>query len=250
MTMQLLSQWWNLIFELPFTLGLLYLAIYTLSGWTFGETGADLDHDLDASADASVDADAHLSLEHDAGAEGHDSEGHDADQDQTGASALLAVLGWVGVGKAPLSVVLMVLLLSWGTIGFCVNRILEHQPVDRSIAAAIGVAGVGSILMTRLVSTLVGKYLPTTETYARRRHELLGSLGEALYPIDATFGMVTGRDDRGERFEVACRTENNQTPVAKGTPVQLVGYSARERMFYVVPAERGETPRRAAVGRT
>jgi len=243
MTMQLLLSWWNLIFELPFGLGLLYLALYTLSGWTFGEAGAEmnLDHDVDAS----LDADGHISFEHDAdaGADSNASAEHDADQDHNTPSGLFTALSWLGVGKAPLSIVLMVLMLSWGAIGFAVNQRLMQQPLDRSAPAAIIISGIGSLLITRFVSVLIGKYLPSNETYARRRHELLGSLAEALYPIDAKFGMAIGRDDRGERFEVACRTEADQEPVAKGSPVQLVGYSAKERMFFVVPAEGSKTPR-------
>jgi hypothetical protein len=83
---------------------------------------------------------------------------------------------------------------------------------------------------------------------ARRRHELLGSLGEALYPIDAKFGMVCGRDDCGELFQVACRIEEGQEPIAKGAAVQLVAYTAEDQMFYVVPAESSKTPRHVVSG--
>ena len=195
----------------PFGLGLLYLAVYTLSGWTFGETGADgaMDHDVDAS----LDADGHLSFEHDveanadADTDAH-MDGHDSEQDHTGGSALMSALNWIGVGRAPLSMVLMILLLSWGTIGFCVNRLTDDRSLDQSVPMAIVIAGMGSIFITKFVAGLVAKFLPTTESYARRRHELLGSLAEALYPIDANFGMAIGRDDRGERFEVALPNRN------------------------------------------
>jgi len=244
---QLLLSWWNLIFELPFGLGLLYLAVYTLSGWTFGEAGADgaMEHDVDAS----MDADGHVSFEHDVDADTDadtdtGAEGHDTDQDHTGGgSALMAALNFIGVGRAPLSMVLMILMLSWGTIGFCTNRLMDNRPLDQSVPAAIVIAGLGSIFITKFVSSLVARFLPTTESYARRRHELLGSLAEALYPIDAKFGMAVGRDDRGERFEVACRTEADQPIIPKGSPVQLVGYAAKERMFCVVLADKAETPR-------
>ena len=244
MPTELLLAWWNLIFELPFGLGLLYLAVYTLSGWTFGETGADgaMDHDIDAS----LDADGHLSFEHDVDADTDtDShvDGHDTDQDHASGSSLMYALAWIGVGRAPLSMVLMILLLSWGAIGFCVNRLTDNRALDQSVPLAIVIAGSGSIFITKIIAALVGKYLPTTESYARRRHELLGSLAEALYPIDEKFGMATGRDDRGERFEVACRTEADKPPVAKGAAVQLVGYTAKERMFYVIPADGAITPR-------
>ena len=69
--------------------------------------------------------------------------------------------------------------------------------------------------------------------------------GEALYPIDEKFGMVCGRDDHGELFQVPCRIESGQSPLAKGAAVQLVAYTAKEQMFLVVPAESSQTPRRA-----
>jgi hypothetical protein len=240
MNVTLLLSWWNLIFILPLGLGLLYLGIYTLSGWTFGDADADgaVDHDVDAH----LDADGHVSFDHDVDADADadadadndtDGDAHDADSENE-SSALMTALGWLGVGRVPVSLMLMVLLLSWGTIGFCANQLLLHRPIIQSILIAIALAAIGSLLIVKLVSSTVARYLPTNETYARRFHELLGSTGEALYPIDEKFGMACGKDDRGERFEVACRTSNNQPPIAKGQPIQLVAYAAKERMFYVM----------------
>jgi hypothetical protein len=265
MTAQWLLGWWNLIFILPFGLGLLYLGVYTISGWTFGDADADagVDHDVDAS----MDADGHLSFDHDADTDlSHDvdadadadtdvtadadahadadtdadahADGHDSESSESNSgSSILAVLSWLGVGRVPLSIILMVMLMSWGVVGFAVNRSMIESSVARSAPLAILIALLGSVAITKFVSTTVGKYLPTNQTFARRRHELLGSVGEALYNIDATFGMAYGRDDRGEPFQVACRVEASHAPIIKGTKIQLVGYTAKEQMFYVVPVQ-------------
>ena len=272
-----LLEWYNLIFELPLGLALLYLAFYTISGWTFGDADSGVDSGLDHDVDAHLDLHGELAMDHDASI-GHDlhmesdvgadtvtdtvtdtsdaaaTDAHvdahaDADHNDAGsnsspASAFLYLLNWCGVGRMPLSLVLMIFLLCWGSIGFCAMRIQEGGNLDRSIAVAVMVAGVIGISVTHFVSSVLGKALFQSGNLSRRRHELLGSLGEALYPIDATFGMVCGRDDRGELFQVACRTEKGQDVVEKGAAVQLVAYTAKERMFYVVPAASGKTPRR------
>ncbi|HLL87763.1 MAG TPA: hypothetical protein VK324_00515, partial [Tepidisphaeraceae bacterium] len=77
---------------------------------------------------------------------------------------------------------------------------------------------------------------PINETYARRRHELLGSEGEAIYAIDDRFGMVAVRDDRGELFQVGCRLDASVIgAVGKGARVKLVGYNKDANLFTVVP---------------
>jgi membrane protein implicated in regulation of membrane protease activity len=100
---------------------------------------------------------------------------------------------------------------------------------------SLPLAAIGSLLITSMLSRLAARILPKSETYARRRHELLGSVGEALYDIDQKFGMASIRDDRGNLFQVGCRSEQTEGAIHKGSRVKLVGYSARERLFYVVP---------------
>jgi Protein of unknown function (DUF1449) len=248
-TMPQLLEWYYLIFELPLGLGLMYLAMYTLSGWTFGDADADasgFDHDMDAHLDANVDHDADLSQDIHADADTDtDTDASETDAHSSPGAAFLSALNWIGVGRMPLSLVLMILMLCWGTLGFGAMQLQHEKPLQSSTAFAIAVAGVGSLIITHFISAILGKALFSTGNISRRRHELLGSLGEALYPIDEKFGMVTGRDDRGELFQVACRIEEGKPPVAKGAPVQLVAYTAKEQMFYVVPAESSNTPRRA-----
>ena len=240
MTATWVLNWFNLIFVVPFALALAYLGLYTLSGWTFGEA------DVDADADADVDADAEVEVDADADADAaadHDPD-HDHDHDAAhggggNGSGWFVVLSWLGVGRVPLSILLMILLMCWGAIGFAVNSYTraEHPQVARPWVLSIPIALLGSVLVTKLLAGAVGRYVPLNETYARRRHELLGSRGEVVLPVDRNFGMVAVRDARGERFQLSCRLESGDRTIAKGTPVTLVAYNADERLFYVIESE-------------
>jgi hypothetical protein len=256
MNMQLL-EWYYLIFELPLGLGLLYLAFFTVSGVTFGDadTDAGLDHDIDvdAHADVDLDHDADLSLgggpdvHVDADADADSDADHDSESDSHTASPFVAALIWIGVGRMPLSLVLMILLISFGSFGFAAMRFQVGHPIEQAVVVALGVAVVASALITHYIALFLGRTIFSTAIVARRRHELLGSHGEALYDISDAFGMVVGRDDRGELFQVACKVEEGQKPLAKGSSVQLVAYTAKDRMFYVVPATSEKTPRNVVV---
>ena len=260
MNAQWLLAWWNLIFLVPFALALLYLGVYTLSGWTFGETDMDADHDVDVDADADadvdhdvdVDADADADVDADADADAdadHDvAAEHDADADNDaeseatstgGASAIWAALSFLGVGKVPISIILMLLLLSWGAIGFGVNRVAMSNVAQAWMVAmySLPLAAIGSLLITSGTSRAINRFMPLNVTTAKRRHELLGSTGRAVYQIDSKWGMVSVRDtDSGDLFDVPCRLERSTTtPINKDEAVKLVAYSAKEGMYYVLP---------------
>lgn len=230
MTLQWLFNWWNLIFVAPSGLALLYLGLYTVSGLTFGETDLDGDGDFDTDADADADHDID-----------HDVDGETEPQ----ASPLLIIVSWLGVGKVPLSIVLMVFLLTWGAAGLVCNLLL----VSRGAAAAtvsVPMALTAAVLVAHWVSWFIGRYLPLYESTARHRHALLGATGEAIFPIDPRFGMASVRDDTGDLYQIPCRADDNQ-PIPKGSKVKLVSYNAKQGIFYVMLAEpaRARTETRA-----
>lgn len=241
MTLQWLLNWWNLVFLLPFLLALLYLGLYTASGITFGEADLDADADMDHDVDVDHDIDADQNFEAD-----HDVDGdHDADTDQdadhdadsngdrdASVPAHLAAIHWLGIGRVPLSLLLMLMLIAWGVVGFLTNAALASRG---ALAALVSVplAAAVSVLIAHLFVTVVDRYMPLCSTTARRRHALLGSVGEAIFPIDQRFGMVSVRDEMGDLYQVPCRVETSSEPVPKGSAVQLISYNARSGFFYV-----------------
>lgn len=230
MTAQWLSSWHNLIFIVPFGLALLYLALYTLSGWTFGDADADAHGGLDTHGDPHAD---------------HDVDGVDHAGHHHNGTAMVAVLSWFGAGRVPLSLLLMLLMLAWGVFGFAANSFIDTRfPQFASPwLVSIPLAAIGASLITRLSARLVGRYFPTTETYARRRHDFLGQEGLVVLPVDHRFGMVAVRDAGGELFQLPCRLEAGDRVLAKDTRVKLVAYNANEKLFYVLESEFGDAPR-------
>jgi hypothetical protein len=148
----------------------------------------------------------------------------------------------------PLSLVLMMLLLTWGFIGFVTNQFLrDGMPRAWMIPlVSLPAAALGALLATRTLTRVMSRLMPTEETYARRRHELLGEVGEAIYAIDERFGLAAVRDDRGNLFQVPCRIEAGGLPVAKGSKVLLVSYDANRNIYHVMPDDGGVLARNRA----
>ena len=131
---------------------------------------------------------------------------------------------------------LMVLLLVWGSVGFVLNVMLRPHVAQEWMTTSVSVPGAlfAALLVTRLVVQAMARWLPMYETTARRRHELLGCAGEALFVINDRFGMASVRDDRGELFHVPCRVASDEPAIAKGHQVKLVGYNGKQGIFRVV----------------
>jgi len=229
--------WWNLVFILPFLLALLYLFLYSASGLTFGEADADAELDADAGVDAGVDGDG--------GGNGHGFAGH------VGGDALvpaahaapdlplfMRVVGTLGGGDVPLSIVGMVLFFSWGTVGFLTNQILRPvMPRPWMVGlCSLPLAAVGSVVLTRGIARAVARWLPMHQSFARRKSELVGSLGEAVFSIDRAEGTAAVRDRQGDLFQVPCRIYEDGQRIEKGKRVLLVDYNPQQDFFYVTEA--------------
>jgi membrane protein implicated in regulation of membrane protease activity len=241
----------NLIFLLPLLLALLYVGVYAISGVTFGDPDVghgDFDADADAHIDADgnietdVDADAHIDADADvhADADAHGDVHADADSDShhpavEPGSVLANFLSMLGLGKVPLSILLMVLFLAWGVFGLGANMFLMEKVADPRIVMAISlpVAFIASLACCRLLTAAMVRWFPMIETSAQRRHELLGAVGEAILPIDSNYGMVSVRDIYHDLFHVPCRVHSDQPPLDKGTKVKLIAYNGKQKVYYV-----------------
>ena len=244
----------NLAFVLPLVLALIYLGLYIASGITFGDpdVSADMDADadahggVDADTDAHVDAHAHVdtdaNVDHDvAHPHGmiHEPGHHGAHGERPAGSATFNMLSWFGVGRVPISLWLSGAMLGWGAFGIAAASVTHERAFDvrTALLLSIAVALVGALATTRMLALIVTRVVPIHETYAKRRHGRLGSVGEAIFPIDAAFGMVGIRDERGEFFQVGCRAEAGVGTIAKGTRVKLVGYNRDTTLYHVVPVD-------------
>ena len=237
--------WWNLIFLVPLAMALAYLFAYTLSGWTFGEVDldadvdADVDVDVDVDVDMDVDADVELEVGHGGGGNATDLMGdvdHDVDHDHDGGGLrkLLVPFTWIGVGRVPLSLVLMNLALVWGVAGLLAMQGLRDAMGWAAVWIALPIAGIVALLVASTVSQLMARYMPLSESSARPRSALVGRIGTIVFPTDADSGTAVVQEE-GDRYQVAARAAPGLDRIAAGTEVVLVRYDADRGLFLVRP---------------
>ena len=199
--MQLLT-WWNLIFVLPFLAALGLLLLQALGALPF-------------EADTDVDQDASLSDDSSGGA--------------------VRALSFLGLGRVPVSIVLMTFCFLWGVTGWASNQVL--QPILRLPAVfvwpSIAVALTVSIASAGFVVRLLSRLMPSTETYATSHQDLVGKRAEALFEISERFGKARLHDAYGNLLDVSCRVQPGDSPVPSGTSVVLMRYDNRQQAYLV-----------------
>lgn len=135
-----------------------------------------------------------------------------------------AFLELLGIGRVPLSLVLLTLALLFGTAGFVANAFLEPLFPSFFGWVSLPVALVVSVFLTGRVGRLVMRVAPTLETYGVRRHDLLGRTGHAIVELTASDGFVQVKDHEGNVQQLRTRTAGAVLP--KGTPIVLVDFDS------------------------
>ncbi len=233
--------WWNLVFLVPFGMGGVFLVLQAVGFDDQGQTEVDA-----GAGDVEVGADAgDLEVAGD-GAAGE----LDADLDGEIVAAEVApagsgphlpavlvsgALAALGIGKAPLALLLTTLCFVWGMTGWVANAVLAPALVSPvaffPISAAL--AGLASALASRTVAAMAVRWLPKTETHGVRDRDLLGRIGEALYPIEpGRQGVVRVADPHGNQLQYQA-LNIGPDPMPAGTPVILVVWDPRRGNFEV-----------------
>lgn len=201
--MDVLSAWQNVIFLIPMGVGILLIV-----GSAFGLM--DFDHDFDP---------------------GHDLDGADSAKD---ASAL-------DVGRVPFSLILIIVTLVFGSVGFFSNIMLARVTAVAglyfwiSLAIAVFVTAVFSKRLIRFLS----KHMPTTESYNVSKEQFRGCEGTLVTPTDATSGLGDIFDHERNIHRMACRAKEGKIP--SGTQVVVLEYDSADNLCIVTGLEAGET---------
>jgi len=256
-----LLRWYNLIFVSPMCLTAFYIffQLFGLAGMgSEAEVDADVDVDADVSVDVDVDmdvdadvsvevdvdADAHVDVDADVSADVDADADADTEQDVSSslnrASFLLHTLSFVGVGKVPLSVLLEILLLTWGFFGWMTNSVLAnyippftyvpllHFPV------ALGVATILSLLVTKTIAGTVAKLLPSTVTQISKKQDFVGATATVISgEVTEKFGIAHLRDKHGDLHKLYCRLRPGKEIIKKGEPVMLIAYDKKKKEYIV-----------------
>jgi hypothetical protein len=245
--------WYYLIFELP----LLFAAL--LAGMqAMGLVNSDQDLDLDTDVDMDVDVDMDLDAVFDAdldtdvaithGIDGDVDLGHDLDFDSDVDHDLVTVgqdadfepgvltktLGFLGVGKIPISIIMITSSLLWGLSGWIANKLIPGFEVAPHVLVfgSMGIAFATMVLGTGFLSRMLEKVMPTMQTFATTNADLIGSIGEARYQITSEVGSVTVYDQYGNYQEVPARAREK---ITSGTKVVLMKFDKQNKVFWVRP---------------
>jgi hypothetical protein len=248
--MQLL-EWQYLLFLAPIGLGALYLLV--MAAGLVGEGGdadagvdadTDLAVDVDADADlgdagdlgvdADADADVGAALDHDADVTAGDAGDHEADLAHAADAApgvFTAVATLLGIGKVPVSLLLLTYLLVWGGAGLITLTLVGQQQVW----IAIVVAAAAALLVPRQLAGIVARLVPAFETYSMPARGLLGLTGLVLYRVTADSGTVRVHEPGGTFRDVPGRTAEGVESIPADTPVVLLRYDPRTEIYIVAP---------------
>jgi membrane protein implicated in regulation of membrane protease activity len=238
------TAWYNL----PFTILLLICVILALLQWVglSGEhdTDADIHADADLHADVEIHADADFHADTDADTDAdfgtdHDVDpDHDVDAGHAGESGF-SLLAYLGLGRAPLMVILLMLFGSVGLLGWLLNSIL-FSALGSYPGLAFGLIFLMSLVAGSLVSSRIarwiGRTLPPISTTATTANALVGRRGTVISPfVDQRYGMVHLRDVGGTLISVFAVVAEGET-IRRGEEVILVQYDAVTRTYEVVSA--------------
>ncbi len=198
-----LFSWYSIGFVAVFMVGLVLLLI--------GMLGLGGDHDADVSHDTEHDGEAHSVL-----------------------------LDFLGIGRCPLSIVLMVMSFLFSLFGMAAVILLRMVYTPGAIVGAVAypAATVLSFMLTGVVARLIGRFMPTSETYVESESHHFGSIGKAVYTFTDGKGFVQVKDKSGTVHEVAATCAE---PIMAGSTVVVIGYDEGTRVFQVqlAPLELG-----------
>lgn len=209
-----LLTWHSLVFLIPIVLAAALLVGSAL-GLAEAEADADADADGDAHAevDGDADGDAHADVEHDAAPE-------------------ISLIGLLGVGRVPLSLLVTTLLLAFGGIGLVLEYLLAPY-LSLGVAAwiALGVASVLAPVMTGCSARFIARWVPTTETYVTSAGDLVGCVGVVEIGIDERFGIVRVLDAGGTQIKIRCHSTSG--PIQRGERALVIDYESSTRDYLV-----------------
>ena len=227
-TLTFITAWYNLPFTIMLVLCVL-AAVLQLIGLDT-DSDADADFDLDADVDADIDLDADIDADADLDADG--------DMDADDIPSALALLAFLGVGKAPLLVVLVILLGSIGAIGWTLNSVIQSVFSDYprlGFPVVFPLALIAGSFISSRTARLIGRALPSVSTTATAAVGLIGRRGTVISPrVDEKYGPVRVRDDGGTLINVFAISHNDE-PISGQAEVALVDYDADKKLYTVAP---------------
>lgn len=174
--------------------------------------GGDSDGDVDIDADGDFDTDLDIELEADA----------------DGGFTALQALGWLGLGKAPLLLLLAIDFSLWGLLGWVLNLLLG-LPTGRLGNGVLIISLIFSLLGGSLISRPIGKLFAAfgEDTRGDRLIGCTGTVVSVSLPQQPTtqIGQVDAIDPAHNLVSINVQIPDWATQIPKhGDPVIIIEY--------------------------
>ncbi len=203
-----LVDWYNIPFLIALGCGLLFTILQIIGG--LGDHDSDVDVDVDAHADVDVDGDFFGDL-----------------------------LSTLGIGTVPFILVVMTVLLTFGSIGLLFNAVIRTfsatYPSWMFFVVLIATAILTVPLAGRLVRMLGS--IAADSTTAIGFEQLVGRMGVVVSTsVSPSYGRVQVRDNHGSIHTVYAVSTSETIP--EQSEVALLSYDSGKRCFIVKPMGR------------
>lgn len=220
----LIVDWQNAVFSASIIFWVIYLFFVMQSGVSESEVGPDFSHDPDH--DVGVDHDMNHDFDHDA----------DVDMGAGHHGTMENLLSFLGVGRCPLSIILMTFGIIWGFIGLCCNGVFSSLifiPAGLYFWPSLFVATFLGLIATRFVSLRVAKWLPRQGSSVVSLNRLVGRTGETSVMVDARSGRARVLDEHGTLHNIYCMTGRDDEPIPENKQIIVLQYIPTENVFVV-----------------
>lgn len=218
-----LSAWGNAPFTIAFGIALVFAALSWSGALSLLAGESDDGGDDPEGADDADDAD----------------DGDDTDDDA--ARGLGAqVLGALGFGRLPLSLLWQSFAVVFAVSGVAVNTRYMHQgalPL-RSLFVSLPVALLVALAVVALLARYLGPVLAADVALASSRDELVGHVGTVISTsVTEAFGEVRFREKNGHDVRIVCSLDEGSRVAREGEKVVVVGLEPGTRRPLVTPLE-------------
>ncbi len=220
----------NIVFFIALGFG-----IVLVLGAVLGFVGHDVDHDVSHDVDGDHDT-GHV----------HD---HDHDQDNGRAQnplvaaptgegnehpLYLRLLSALGIGRVPITIVLMIMSLIFGGAGLIMNGVLEVILISPYLygPASFVAASLVTLFLTGKCVRAINRVIPTTETHVVTKNDLVGRTGTLVLPASNVSGTAQIVDRYGSIHQITCRT-NDGSSLSEGKEILVIDYNEGDDTYSV-----------------
>lgn len=219
----------NLFFELPLLFAIVLTVLQLIGGLEAHSLHTDVDHDVDHDI-------GHTSM-HEAG---HEHEAGHSHEHHGGTRGFTRVLEFLGIGSAPMFMVVAAFCYSWAFIGFTSMHLLPPWlPVGVDVWWSVVITLLLSLFATRYLARTFG-YFFRTESYGISMNELIGLEATTRLRVTTLFGRAELEDRFGTLQVVECRIAEGEEIIQAGEKVILYQWLPEKGVFHIITEEQLE----------